>query len=67
MAQWGEDLVLSLLWLRSLLECWFSSCPRNFCMLQAEPKRKQTKKQNRTKKTSQCEVPVMAQPVKKLT
>ena len=35
MAQWIEDLALSLLWLRSLLWCGFDPWPRNYCMPQA--------------------------------
>ena len=34
MAQWVKDLVLSLLWLGSLLWNWFDPWPWNFCILQ---------------------------------
>ena len=36
--QWVKDLVLSLLWLRSLLWHGFDPWPRNFCLLRAQPK-----------------------------
>jgi len=42
-AQLVKDLVLSLLWLGSLLWCAFNPGPQNICMLQAQPK--QTNKQ----------------------
>ena len=38
-----KDLALSLLWLRSRLWCGFSPWPRNFHMLQAQPKEKKIK------------------------
>ena len=39
-AQWVKDLVLSLLWLKSLLRHGFEPWPGNFCMPQAWPKKK---------------------------
>ena len=42
--QWVKDPVLSLQWLGSLLWGGFDSWPRNFCMLQARPKKKKKKK-----------------------
>ena len=38
MVQQVKDLVVSLQWLRSLLWCRFDSWPRNFFMLQVQPK-----------------------------
>ena len=35
-----KDLVLSLLWLGSLLWCRFDPWPGNFCMQRAQPKKK---------------------------
>ena len=40
MAQWVKDLVLSVQRLELLLWCGFDSSPRNFHMLQAQPKKK---------------------------
>ena len=39
-----KDLVLSLLWLGSLLWCRFDPWPGNFCMQRAQPKKKKKKK-----------------------
>ena len=44
MAQCVKDLVLSLLWHGLLLWHRFSPWPRNFCMLQSQPKKKKKKK-----------------------
>ena len=41
-----KDLVLSLQWLRSLPLCRFSPWPRKFCMLQAQPKKVKTYRNN---------------------
>ena len=43
MAQWVKDLALSLLWLMSLLSCGFNPWPGKFCMIYAQPKRKERK------------------------
>ena len=43
-AQLVKDLALSLQWLRSLLWCVFDSCPGNFHMLWAQPKKKKKTK-----------------------
>ena len=43
-AWWVKDLVLSLLWLGSLLWRRFSPWPRTFCMLQAQPKQNKSDK-----------------------
>ena len=41
---WGfKDLALSLKWLRSLLQCRFNPSPKNFCMMQAQPKKTKRK------------------------
>ena len=48
MAQQVKDPALSLLWLRSLLWYRFDAWPRNFCMLQAQPKKE--KKMHRQKR-----------------
>ena len=44
MAQQIKDLELSLLWLGSLLWHWFNPWPWNFCMPQAQPKKKKPHK-----------------------
>ena len=59
MAQWVKDLVLSLLWLRSLLCCRFNCWPRNFHMPWTQPKKK--------KKNWWIGVPAVVQRVKDLT
>ena len=54
MAQWVKDLVLSLLWLRSLLQHRFDPQPGNFRMPRVRPKKQQqkTKIQKSNKKYS---------------
>ena len=42
-----KDLVLSLLWLRSLLWCRFDPWPGNFCMPQVWPKEKRKGKEKK--------------------
>ena len=48
MARWVKDLVLSLLWLRSLL--WFGFDPwlENFCLLSVQPKKKKKKRKKKS-------------------
>ena len=43
MAQWVKELVLSLQWLRLLLEYGLNPWPENFHMLQLWPKKKKKK------------------------
>ena len=56
MTHWVKDPVLSLQWLGSLLWRGFHSWPGNFCMPQAQPKRKKGKK---LKESSHCGSVVM--------
>ena len=44
MVQWDKDLVLLLLWLRSLLWPEFDPWLGNFCTSQAQPKNKYIKR-----------------------
>ena len=46
MAQWVKDLVLSLQWLGLLLWCGFDPWPRNFHMLEVQPKKKKKNLEN---------------------
>ena len=43
MAQQVKDPALSLPWLRMLLWCGFDSWPGNFCIMQAQTKKKKKK------------------------
>ena len=47
MAQWVKELVLSLLWLRLLLQLEFNLWTRNFHVLQAWLREKKKKKKRR--------------------
>ena len=48
MVQCVKDLVLSLLWLESLLWCGFDPWPGNLCMLRYSQKKKEKKKKKET-------------------
>ena len=50
MVQWVKDLALSPLWLWLQLQSIFEPWPRNFHMLQEQPKKKKEKKKKRKEK-----------------